>query len=264
MIDIKKAHLAFQTFLKNYQDQTQLGFELKVTHTYHVVENAKQIATHLHLSEEEQALAELIALLHDIGRLEEITVLKRFDSVKFNHASYSVKMLFEDHLIRNFVKDKQYDEIIKSAINNHNKLKIDKTLTGRNLLHAKIIRDADKLDNFRVKKEEKIEAIFPGKVKSIEEMENSTLSNQVYEAVLKEKCVNICERVTPLDYWVCVLAFVFDLNFKPTYEIVKENHYIDKLIDRFQYRNERTRKQMEQIRKILNSFIETKINSSQQ
>lgn len=264
MIDIEKAHLAFEKFLKSYQDQTNLGFELKVTHTYHVVENAKLIATQLNLSDEEKKLAELIALLHDIGRFEEITFLKQFDSVKFNHALYSVKMLFDDNLIRDFVKDEQYDEIIKSAISNHNKLKIEKTLTDRSLLHAKIIRDADKLDNFRVKKEETIEAIFPGKVKSEEEIESATLSNQVYEAILKEECVDIRERITPLDYWVCVLAFIFDLNFKSTYEIIKENHYIDSLIDRFQYRNEGTREQMEQIRKILNSYIETKINSSQQ
>lgn len=235
MIDIQKAKFSFKKFLEQYQNQDCLGFELKVTHTYHVAENAKQIATKMNLSEEDINLAELIALLHDIGGFEELTFLKQFDSVKFDHASYGVRMLFEEHLIREFIEDTSYDEIIKIAIDNHSRLSIQDGLDDRCLLHAKIIRDADKLDNFRVKKEEKIEAIFPGKVKNKKDLENSTLSNQVYETVKNKRCVDIHDRITILDYWVCVLAFIFDLNFKETMQMVKEKNYVNILIDRFQY-----------------------------
>ena len=38
---------------------------------YHVAEEARRIAKSLNLSEEEQDLAELIGLLHDIGRFEQ-------------------------------------------------------------------------------------------------------------------------------------------------------------------------------------------------
>lgn len=258
MIDIRKSRDAFKIFLKKYEKQ-ELAFDLKVVHTYHVVENAKIIAKKLNLSEEDINLAELIALLHDVGRFEEITYLKRFDSVGFDHASYGIKMLFEDNLIRDFIEDDSYDEVIKIAINNHSRLAIEEGLDSKYLLHSKIIRDADKLDNFRVKKEEKIEAIFPGKLSDKSEMENSTLSNKVYETVLNKKCVDIHDRTTVLDYWVCVLAFVFDLNFKETYEVVKEQKYIDVLIDRFKYNNVETKKQMENIRNILNDFISSKI-----
>lgn len=259
MIDITKARIAFKKFLDKYRNQDELGFNLKVIHTYQVVENAKKIAKKLELSEEDVELAELIAILHDIGRFEELAFLRKFDSVKFDHASYGVKMLFEDNLIREFIEDNKYDDIIKVAIDNHSRLSIEDGLDDRSLLHAKIIRDADKLDNFRVKKDEKIEAIFPGKVKTKEEFENSLLSDKVYETVKKEKCVNIRDRVTPLDYWVCVLAFIFDLNFKKSYEIVKDKDYVNVLIDRFEYHNLETKTRMEEVREILNSFIENKI-----
>lgn len=259
MIDIQRARNSFKSFLEKYNDKSQLGFELKVVHTYHVVENAKNIAIKLNLSEEDINLAELIALLHDIGRFEEITFLKQFDSVKFDHASYGVKMLFEDNLIRNFIEDDSYDEIIKTAIDNHSRLAIKEGLNERCLLHSKIIRDADKLDNFRVKKEEKIEAIFPGKVKDKNDIENSVLSDKVYETIKKEKCVNIRDRETVLDYWCCVLAFVFDLNFKESYEIVKNYDYINILIDRFNYNNFETKKRMEDVRNIMNNYINNKV-----
>ncbi len=73
MIDIQKARNEFKKFLEKYNDKKdELGFELKVVHTYHVVDNAKKIATSLNLDKEDINLAELIALLHDIGRFEDL------------------------------------------------------------------------------------------------------------------------------------------------------------------------------------------------
>lgn len=260
MIDINMAKETFKKFLERYKtDEDVLGFELKIVHTYHVVDNARLIAEKLKLSEEDIKLAELIALLHDTGRFEEITYLKQFDNATFNHAEHGVKMLFEQGLIREFIKDDSYDEIIKVAIANHNRLAIEGGLDERSLLHAKIIRDADKLDNFRVKKEEKIEAIFPGRVKDKEHIETSTVSDKVYETVLNKECVNIYDRQTALDCWVCVLAFVYDLNFKETFEIIKGNNYIDVLIDRFTYVKAKTKERMETIRGVIKEYIEERL-----
>ena len=260
MIDITKAKKTFKLFLERYKtDEDVLGFELKIVHTYHVMDNARLIAEKLKLSDEDIKLAELIALLHDVGRFEEITYLKQFDNATFNHAEHGVKMLFEQGLIREFIKENTYDEIIKVAIANHNRLAIEDGLDERTLLHAKIIRDADKLDNFRVKKEEKIEAIFPGRVKDKEHIETSTVSDKVYETVLNKECVNIYDRQTALDCWVCVLAFVYDLNFKETFEIIKGNNYIDVLIDRFTYVKAETKERMETIRGVIKEYIEERL-----
>ena len=75
----------------------------------------------------------------------------------------------------------QYDNIIKKAIYNHNKYKIEENLNDVELLHRKIIRDADKLDNFRVKETEHFSNIFPSKynpqtINSIDTCENSGIS----------------------------------------------------------------------------------------
>ena len=259
MIDISKAKIEFKKIINEYDDKNHASYNLKVIHTYHVAKNAKEIAEELKLSKEDIELAELIGLLHDIGRFEELNVTKELNSVNFDHAFYGSKMLFEKGLIRNFVEDNKYDNIIKKAIENHSKLSIEDGLDERTLLHSKIIRDADKLDNYRVKKEEKIEAIFPTRVNKKEDMENSLLSDKVFEAVLNKKCVNIKDRVTPLDFWVCILAFTFDLNFDVTYKIIKEKNYINVLVDRFNYKDKETKEKMQTIRKIVNDFIDKKI-----
>lgn len=260
MIDIEKARKALKNFLNKQEDKNQKGFNLKVVHTYHVVGNATLLAKKLHLNKEDQQLAELIALLHDIGRFEELKQLKKFDSLNFNHAEHGVKMLFDNKWIREFIEDSSYDKIIKEAIQNHNKFQIEENLDSRSLLHAKIIRDADKLDNFRVKIEEPIEEIFPTVVNSEEDMENATISNKIYNTIKEKRCIDIKDRKTPLDYWVCVTAFIFDLNFKESLEIVKEKDYINQLLNRFSYKNQKTIKEIEEIRKIVNTFIEEGLN----
>lgn len=49
MIDIENAKVAFKFFLEQYEDKEHVSFNLKVVHTYHVAENAKEIAEKLKL-----------------------------------------------------------------------------------------------------------------------------------------------------------------------------------------------------------------------
>ncbi len=247
MIDIPNAKISFKQFLNEYKNKEDLGFELKVTHTYHVATNSKELAMELNLSQEDIELAELIGLLHDIGRFEELKILHKFDSARFNHAEHGVKMLFDDGLIRKFVKDSKYDKVIKFAIANHNKFMIEEGLDERTLLHCKIIRDSDKLDNFRVKAEEKIEAIIPKIVRTKEDIENSSISNNIYNSIKNLECVKLLDRKTPIDYFLCILAFVFDLNFSISYKIIKEHNYINNLIDRFNYNLKETSKKWKKL-----------------
>lgn len=95
---------------------------------------------------------------------------------------------------------KKFLDTYEDKRNTSFKLKVVHT-NERSLLHSKIIRDVDKLDNYRVKKDESIEAIFPTRVKSIEDMENATLSDKVFETIQNKQCVDIHDRVTPLDFW---------------------------------------------------------------
>ena len=259
MINLELAKAAFGDFLKQYPDRESAGFRLKVTHTAHVVRFARELAARLGLPKEDRQLAELIALLHDIGRFEELRRTGSFDGNGFDHAACGVTMLFEEGRIRAFIKDNRYDEIIQKAIGSHSKKTIPAGLDERSLLHARLIRDADKLDNFRVKTEEPIEAVFPGIVAGRAQLEQSAISDRVFETVMQKSCVDLQDRQTPLDYWVCILAFVFDLIFKASYEITKENRYIDKLIGRLNYQNAAAKARMEEIRNILYEHLESRI-----
>ena len=130
-------------------------------------------------------------------------------------------------------------------------------LNEKELLHCKIIRDADKLDNFRVKKEDKFEDMFPNTYNS-DTVNYESISSKVYENFMKHKCIRLEDRKTIIDYWICILAFIFDLNFDISLKYVKENNYIDVLIDRIEYKNETTKRKMEDIRKCAKDYLDRK------
>lgn len=245
-MDINRAKQTFSEFLRQY-DSREPGFQLKASHTFHVTENAGTIASLLNCSEEDTELAELIGLLHDIGRFEELRVTHELNNLSFDHAAYGVKMLFEDGLIRQYLSDDRYDEIIRKAILYHSRKELPEGLSERELLHAAMIRDADKLDNFRVKIEEPAENLFPGRVNSLRDMEEGTISDQIYTDLTAGKTADIHDRVTPLDYYACIFGFAFDLNFSCTKRIVREKEYIERMAGRFVYRKEETARRMEEI-----------------
>lgn len=262
MIDLKKAQESFKEYLKDY-DIEDGNIKLKIKHTYEVVNKSEYISKGLGLNQENIELAKLIALLHDIGRFEQVKQTNDFlDSNNFDHANYGIKVLFENKLIRKFIENNEYDNIIKKAIYNHNKYKIEENLNDAELLHSKIIRDADKLDNFRVKETEHFRNIFPSKYNP-QTINFEPISPKVYNDFMRHKCIKLEDRQTQIDFWVCVIAFIFDLNFDISLKYVKENDYIDILIDRIEYKNDITKQKMEDIRKCAKEYLKRTINQSE-
>lgn len=252
------AEKAFKKYLKNYNVEDG-SIALKIRHTYEVVNKSEYIAKELKLDKENIELAKIIALLHDLGRFEQIKEFKEFNDKKIEHAEFGIKALFEDELITTFIDDRKYDNIIYKAIYNHNKFKIENDMNSKELLHCKIIRDADKLDNFRVKQKDKLEDMFP-KIYNNETINYENISSKVYADFMKHKCIKVEDRKTIIDYWVCVIAFIFDLNFDISLQYIKEKNYIDILIDRIEYKNYDTKQKMEDIRKCTKEYIENKCN----
>ena len=142
----QKIREEFLKYTSNYEESIRVN--LKKNHILRVADNAKKIAISLNLTKEEIELSYLIGICHDIGRFEQVRLYDTFSDKDTNmdHAAYSNKVLFADGLIRKFTDIDKYDSIIKKAVYNHNKLKLEQDLDKKEELYCKIIRDADKLD----------------------------------------------------------------------------------------------------------------------
>jgi putative nucleotidyltransferase with HDIG domain len=259
MIDIVKAEVAFKEYLKNY-DINDDKVKLKLTHTYGVVKASEYLADNLNLDEENKSLAKLIALLHDIGRFEQTKMSKEVydiaDAMFFDHAVYGVKILFEDNLIRKFVEEDKYDNIIYEAILNHNKLEINEGLEKQELLHTKIIRDADKIDNFRVKLTESFKVLLG--TDDTDKIYNDIISDNIYNCFMSKKLINIKENKTYLDRWSGYIAFIFDMNFDASLQYLKENDLVNKCFDRIKYSNVDTIIKINSMKELANEYIDSR------
>ncbi len=121
-------------------------------------------------------------------------------------------------------------------------------------MHSKIIRDADKTSNFRVNLEEDIKDSFPD-VYNEKTINYESISPKVYKDFLNHKCILLADRKTMIDYWVCALAFIYDLNFKISLDLIKKGNYINLLIDKIDYKNKDTKQKMENIRKCALEYL---------
>lgn len=251
MIDILKAKQAFKEYIKNY-DINNGKIQLKISHIQRVAEISKQLATKLNLDEEDIKLAELIGLLHDIGRFEQAKQYNTFvDKDSINHGQYGVKILFEDGLIRNFIEDDQYDKIIYQAIINHNTKGVPEGLSPKEELHSKIIRDADKTDIYYALITEDIQDVY-----CTDDMSNDIIKDEIMREFKEEHKINYKIRDTAAESMVSHISYVFDFNYKYGLEIVKQNDYINKLANRCKFNNIDTYNKIQECAKIANEFIE--------
>lgn len=213
----EKAKQAFENYMSNFDKRNHLIL-LKYNHTYQVVELMAELAFRLNLDKRKIELAKIIGLLHDIGRLEQIKKFNVLSDNKthFDHADESCVYLFEKGNIRDFIEDNQYDSILEKAIRNHNKFELEENLTGEELLFSKMIRDMDKVDIYRVLAID-FESVF--KV--------SEISEEVLKEFQKEK--TICNRLvkSDSDRTLVRLAFIFDMNFNESFDILVEKDNFD-------------------------------------
>ena len=258
LIMYNSANKYFNKFINDNFDINDEKISHKIKHTYQVVNNAKYICEKLNLDSLNTDIAMVTALLHDIGRLTQAKEIKTFreDITNYDHATLGVKLLFEQNEIRKFVSNNKYDDIIKKAIENHSKYILDKTcLNDIELLHCKIIRDADKIDSYRAKTVDDIYTmanIYP------EDIENSKITEKIYNDFMNEKTILSKDRKTGIDIWISYIAFLFGLEFKCSYELIKEKDYVNKLFDRFNYKLEN--KKMNILREKALRYLNSKIN----
>lgn len=255
MISLTDAKKTFNEFIQQF-DATHPKIDIKIRHTYGVIDACDYLARSMHLSEEDHQLALLIGLLHDIGRFEQLTRFNSYDDTLLPHAEAGLDVLFNQGWIRKFIDADIYDDIIYHAIKNHSIYKIDPTLSGQALLHAQIIRDADKLDNFRVKTEDSIQAMLEV---NEEQLGKEPVTDAIYDNFLNHKLILKSDRKTHMDMWISYMAFIYDFNFAASFQYILDHNYINLNIDRIPYGNPDTAEKMKKIKEIAISYCEDKV-----
>jgi putative nucleotidyltransferase with HDIG domain len=209
--------------------EQQTNFAIKKDHSLRVAEIAAWLADKLKLTEAEKSLAFAIGLFHDIGRFKQLVEFGTFNDAKsVDHADYSVQVLKQGDFL-NGLSEKQ-TELLLTAIEFHNKREIPKTLTEEGLLFAKIIRDADKLDIFKVITDYYANSkATPNHTLTWEMPKGSSISTGVAKQILSGILVSKDKIENEMDIKIMQLSWVYDINFKATFEAVVQKRFLEKI-----------------------------------
>ena len=214
----------FTEYVNNY-DLEDYHIKYKYNHSIRVEKICEALAKSLNLNEEDTYIIKTIGLLHDIGRFEQLKLTGGYNDTEFDHAAYGAMLLFKEGLIEKFDVDPKYYDIIEFAILNHNRFKIDEVDDERKMMFARLIRDADKIDIF--------DAYTYLKSYNITNIDDD-VTNEVAIQFKKRESINRKIRRTKADLLLSVIAFVFDINYKESLEIIYEQKYLDELFNQIE------------------------------
>ena len=283
---INREHIkkTFQEYTDRY-DSTNPKIKLKIDHTYRVADLCEQIAQSLELSAAEVDLAWLSGMLHDVGRFEQLRRYNTFsDAQSIDHARFAVELLYDEGLIADYVPEISTTELVSDArtwrsmggvnefptaqsedmplsdilqtlriaIGEHSAYRIQKGLDERTRMFCQILRDADKVDIFRVICDTPMEEVYGFQTKDIL---RSAITPEVMQAFYEHHAVLRKLKKCPADYIVAHGSLTFELVYPESLRIAKEQGYLKQMMS-FQSENPDTAEIFEDLRKDLNGYME--------
>ncbi len=123
--------------------------QLKLEHTLCVVDDARRIMEGEAWAEGARVMGEACALLHDSGRYSQLKEFGTFqDSKSIDHAKRGVQVIAGQRWLDE-TTDEEWKTVL-AAVALHNKRRISPTVSPELASFVHLVRDADKLDIFRV------------------------------------------------------------------------------------------------------------------
>jgi putative nucleotidyltransferase with HDIG domain len=212
---------------KNFQE----NIILKEKHTMQVCKEILNIGEQLGLNDNELCLAEIIALFHDIGRFEQYARYKTFvDRQSEDHAELGMKILKRNNVLSGF--DDPAKSLVFRTIRYHNRVSLPQNETEPCLFFTKLLRDADKLDIWRVVtdyyhrkdggRNSAIELGLP---------DTSGFSGEVYRDLIHKRIVDVGHVKNLNDFKLLQIGWIFDINFEPTFHSIRSRRYLEMIRD---------------------------------
>ncbi|MBN2271296.1 MAG: HD domain-containing protein [Sedimentisphaerales bacterium] len=207
------------------------NIKLKDVHSRRVCSEMQYLAGALALSENQKAIARAIGLLHDVGRFEQFRKYRTYkDHESVNHCTLGVEVLMQSDILGDL--DPAEREIIEKAVEYHGLKELPADLTDSTLLFARMIRDADKIDVFRVIAEyQKLyEQDRDNFMLEIELADEPNCTPEIIGAILNGQLIDYSRLRTLNDMRLMQLGWVYDVNFQPSLERIRQRKFLDMLL----------------------------------
>lgn len=206
------------------------NIQLKIEHTRKVCEAMALLSAGENLSENESRIAAAAALLHDVGRFPQYRRWRTFlDSDSDNHARLAIDVIRDENILEGIAQSEQI--LIEEAVRFHNMLEPPVKSKSSTRLYINLIRDADKLDIWRVfvellsqPPEERPSAATLGLADL-----PGTVSDDCIVALNSGAIVRLDSINCFNDFKLLQISWVYDLTYATSRRILRERGYIPAL-----------------------------------
>ena len=230
--DLHQLQQWFNRYVATFEDLDPEGvrnIHLKQEHTRQVVSCMEALAVGEGLDEADTLLACAVALLHDVGRFPQYRRWRTFrDSESDNHARLSVEVIRSEALLDHLSAEERL--LIEEAVRFHNLLELPDQISSPTDRFIRLIRDADKLDIWRVfleyyqlPEEERASAVGLG-FPDLPEVTQACLT-----ALAEGRIVKLDQARVLNDFKLLQISWVYDLNYATTRRLLLERGYLPKL-----------------------------------
>lgn len=225
--DLKRFRSWFGTYVRRFYTPDPLirrGIRYKAAHTGRVCRNILQIGRSLGLGEGDLLLAETIALFHDLGRFKQVFRYRTFnDRLSENHAWLSVRELEAAAILTTLAAEDR--GLILKAIALHNLPALPPGLEDRQLLFARLIRDADKLDILGLFAAACARAGGPDPLLVAALPDTPGYSPELVQSLLRGELCNYAATKNLNDRKLLHLSWIYDIYFPYTLAAVAREGY---------------------------------------
>lgn len=231
--------IRFKKYFSNYvrsflsiDKEARINIVLKIKHTFNVCRNIKIIAGDILSDPNSILLAESIALFHDIGRFKQYGEYKTFDDrLSVNHGFLGAETISKDNILTCIPQDER--DLIITCVRFHNSISMPDNIDSNTSLFLKLLRDADKLDIWRV-----FAYYFDTpqcqmtSVPTLGLPHSEDFSKNLLSYIYEKRIIPLSEVKTVNDFILMQLTWAFDINFKKTYQLLLASGHFKRLINK--------------------------------
>lgn len=223
----------FDRYVEPFLDTDLEGaknIRLKIEHTRKVCEVMELLTAGENLTGNEARIASAAALLHDVGRFPQYRRWRTFlDSDSDNHARLAIDVIREENVLAGIDRAEQL--LIEEAVRFHNMLAPPAAIRSDTRQYINLIRDADKLDIWRLFVE--LLDLSPE-----ERASAAILGLEDDPGKVSDRCIAALDScsIVPLDTITCFndfkllqISWVYDLTYATSRRILRERGYIQTL-----------------------------------
>jgi HD superfamily phosphohydrolase YqeK len=243
LLMLKDLYNWFSDYTKSFyteDKEIQTHILSKESHSLIVAQHCRELGRWLEFDDEMVRLAEAVGLCHDVGRFKQVTIYRTFkDALSVNHGHLGVEEMKASGIAGKLLPDEW--SAVAFAVSCHNAITIPLQPDKKLLLFAKLIRDADKLDIYRV---------VPPQPPA------GGCSPKLLADMVAGKLLSYEDVKTTDDFKLIRVNWIYDIYYPWTLRQIKNAGYIEQLFEALP-----AEPLMSQIRKQVNDYIDFKLGN---